>query len=65
MHTWLVQTRARITDGSATARAIDYSLRRWEALTRYVEDGRWPVDNNAIEGLIRPIALGRKNVSDQ
>ncbi len=61
MHKWLVQTRAQITDGSATAKAIDYSLRRWEALTRYVEDGRWPVDNNAIEGLIRPIALGRKN----
>ncbi|MFM1987982.1 MAG: hypothetical protein RJA99_939 [Pseudomonadota bacterium] len=61
MHNWLVQTRAQITDGSATARAIDYSLRRWEALTRYVKDGRWPVDNNAIEGLMRPIALGRKN----
>jgi transposase len=61
MHVWLVKTRTQITDGSATARAIDYSLRRWAALTRYTEDGRWPIDNNHIEGQIRPIALGRKN----
>ena len=61
MHGWLVQTRTQITDGSATARAIDYSLRRWAALMRYTEDGRWPIDNNHVEGQIRPIALGRKN----
>ena len=61
MHGWLVKTRMQITDGSATAAAIDYSLRRWEALKRYIDDGRWPIDNNHIEGQIRPIALGRKN----
>lgn len=47
--------------GSAIAKAIDYSLRRWQALTRFVEDGRIPIDNNWIENQMRPIALGRKN----
>ena len=34
---------------------------RLTALTRYLDDGRYPIDNNAIENAIRPIALGRKN----
>jgi hypothetical protein len=40
------------------AKALDYSLRRWEALTRFVDDGQLPVDNNWIENQIRPIAIG-------
>ncbi len=48
-------------DGSATARAIDYSLKRWVALTRYLDDGDLPIDNNWVENRIRPIALGRQN----
>lgn len=55
------QCRAWLPDGSATARAIDYSLNRWAALTRYVDDGELPVDNNWVENRIRPIALGRQN----
>lgn len=47
--------------GSATARAIDYSLKRWVALTHYLSDGQVPINNNWIENQIRPIALGRKN----
>ena len=47
--------------GSATARAIDYSLNRWAALTRYLDDARLPADNNRVENLIRPIAVGRNN----
>ena len=43
------------------AKAIDYSLKRWIALTRYLRDGAVPIDNNWIENRIRPIALGRKN----
>ena len=39
----------------------DYSLRRWVALTRFVDDGQLPADNNWIENQIRPIALGRNN----
>ncbi len=48
-------------DGSATAKAIDYSLKRWAALTRFIDDADLAADNNRIENLIRPIALGRKN----
>lgn len=48
-------------DGSGTARAIDYSLKRWEALTRYLDDGDVPIDNNWVENQIRPWAIGRAN----
>ncbi|HIF7590844.1 TPA: IS66 family transposase, partial [Klebsiella pneumoniae] len=39
----------------------DYSLKRWLALTRYLEDGAVPIDNNQVENQIRPWALGRSN----
>ena len=61
LYQWMVLQRRQITDGSATARAIDYSLRRWGALTRFVDDGKLPIDNNWAENQIRPIAIGRKN----
>lgn len=60
-HAWLMDVRLKVPDGSATARAIDYSLKRWRALTHFLGDGRVPIDNNWIENQIRPIALGRKN----
>jgi transposase len=41
--------------------AIDYTLKRWEALTRFEEDGALEIDNNLIENAIRPSALGKKN----
>jgi transposase len=58
---WLVRQRGQVPDGSATAKAIDYSLGRWEALTRYLDDGDLPIDNNHVENRIRPVALGRSN----
>jgi len=61
LHAWLITTRHQITDGTATAKALDYSLKRWAALTRFVDDGQLPVDNNHIENQIRPIAIGRNN----
>ena len=61
LHAWLMQQRQKVPNGSASAKAIDYSLKRWAALTRYLSDGRIPIDNNWIENQIRPIALGRKN----
>lgn len=61
LHAWLLEHKQRVPLGSATARAIDYSLKRWHALTRYLEDGQVPIDNNWVENQIRPIALGRKN----
>lgn len=61
LHQWMLLTRQKVTDGSATAKALDYSLKRWTALTRFAGDGRLPVDNNHIENQIRPIAIGRSN----
>jgi transposase len=58
---WLLQQRQKVPDGSATAKAIDYTLNRWRALTRYLEDGELPIDNNWVENQIRPIAIGRSN----
>ncbi len=58
---WLTRQRGQVPDGSATRKAIDYSLGRWAALTRYLEDGDLPIDNNHLENRIRPIALGRNN----
>jgi transposase len=54
-------TATAVPDGSATAKAIDYSLKRWQALTRYIDDGDVPISNNWVENQIRPIALGRSN----
>jgi transposase len=61
LHHWMRQQRQKIPDGSATAKAIDYSLNRWTALTRFIDDGQLPIDNNWVENQIRPIAIGRNN----
>src|SRR5690625_1104416 len=61
LHDWMLAQRTLVPDGSGTAKALDYSLKRWAALTRYLEDGYVPIDNNHIEQQIRPLALGRKN----
>ena len=61
MFEWMRLQRIKITDGSGTARALDYTLKRWQALTRYIDDGQLPIDNNHIENQIRPIAIGRRN----
>lgn len=61
LHDWLRAVREQVTDGTATARAMDYALKRWPALVRYASDARLPMDNNRIENQIRPWALGRKN----
>ena len=58
---WLSDTRVNVAPGSATAKAIDYTLRRWPAIARYVESGILPIDNNPVENTIRPIAIGKKN----
>ena len=58
---WLIAQRLKTADGSGLARAIDYSLKRWPALTRYLDCGTLPIDNNLVENAIRPITLGRRN----
>ncbi len=61
LHEWMTLQRRKVPDGSATAKALDYSLKRWAALIRFADDGQLPVDNNWIENQIRPIAIGRNN----
>ncbi len=51
----------RISGKSDLAKAIRYSLNRWEALSRFTEDGRLEMSNNAAERAIRPLTLGRRN----
>lgn len=60
LHAWLRRERGRVPDGGGIASAIDYSLRRWEALGRFLHDGDVAIDNNHIENLMRPWAMGRK-----
>lgn len=61
LHTWLSATNAKLSQKSDLAKAIRYTLSRWNALTRFADDGRFDIDNNAAERSIRPLALGRKN----
>ena len=51
-HDWLTRHRVQVPNGSSTAKAIDYSLKRWTALVHYLDDGQVPIDNNWIENQI-------------
>ena len=59
--TWLRDQRAKLSSKSETARAIDYSLKRWTALTRFLDNGKLCISNNAAERALRGIAVGRHN----
>ncbi|MEO8976974.1 MAG: IS66 family transposase, partial [Casimicrobiaceae bacterium] len=61
LNRWLDDLRPKVLGNTGLHRAIEYTLRRWPALARTYDDGRYPIDNNPIENAIRPIALGRKN----
>jgi transposase len=61
MHDWLNQTRMQTANGGGSARALDYTLKRWKSLIRYAQSGHLPIDNNPVENVIRPIAIGKKN----
>jgi len=61
LHTWLRATRLTVAHGGGTAKALDYSLKRWPALVRYATDGGLPIDNNPVENAIRPVCVGKKN----
>jgi transposase len=58
---WLETTLSKLSRKSDTTAAIRYALSRWDALTRYIEDGHSEIDNNAAERSLRGVALGRKN----
>lgn len=61
LHAWLGNILARVSTKSELAKAARYSLARWPALTRYVDDGSIEIDNNAAERALRGVALGRNN----
>ena len=61
LHDWLMQTRMQTANGGGSAKALDYTLRRWPSLIRYAQTGHLPIDNNPVENTIRPIAIGKKN----
>jgi transposase len=60
LNEWLRLERQRVADGGATAKAIDYSLNCWTALTRHLDDGAVGLDNNFLERQIKPWQMGRK-----
>jgi transposase len=58
---WLEGCLTKLSQKSDTTAAVKYALGRWEALTRYADDGGLEIDNNAAERALRAVALGRKN----
>ena len=61
LYSWLHATLTTLSKKGELAVAIRYALSRWAALTRYRDDGRLEIDNNAAERALRAVALGRKN----
>ncbi len=60
LETWMRSERARLSRHADVAKAMDYMLKRWDAFTRFLGDGRICLTNNAAERALRGIALGRK-----
>jgi transposase len=58
---WMREQRAKLSRGNDLAKAMDYLLKRWPAFTRFLDDGRICLSNNAAERALRGIALGRKS----
>ena len=58
---WLDEICIRVNPKGTLGRAVAYTIKQWPRLIRYVEDGRLPIDNNMVENIIRPFAVGRKN----
>jgi transposase len=61
LESWLRRERRKLSSKTALAEAMDYSLKRWTALTRFLDDGRICLSNNAAERAVRGIAVGRRN----
>jgi hypothetical protein len=58
---WMREQRAKLSRGNEVAKAMEYMLKRWTAFTRFLDDGRICLSNNAAERALRGIALGRKS----
>jgi transposase len=61
LETWMKSERARLSRHADPAKAFDYMLTRWPAFTRFLDDGRICLSNNAAERALRGVALGRKS----
>ena len=61
LESWLREQRARVSKDSDTGKAIEYSLKRWAALTRFLDDGRLCMSKNAADRELRAVAVGRRN----
>jgi transposase len=61
MHPWLQMLKLKALPKSPMGQAVGYALNQWSALSRYLDDGRLQIDNNAVERQIRSVAVGRKN----
>jgi transposase len=58
---WLNETRPQVAPKLALGKALYYLDHQWSRLVACLDDGRYPIDNNAVENAIRPFAIGRKN----
>ena len=61
LEAWMREQRAKLSRGNDVAKAMDYMLKRWTVFTRFLDDGRICLSNNAAERGVRGIALGRKS----
>lgn len=61
LEAWMRGERARLSRHAEVAKAMDYMLSRWEVFTRFLDDGRVCMTNNAAERALRGVALGRKS----
>jgi hypothetical protein len=61
LHAWMVENRAKLANKNPVAKAMDYMLKRWTGFTRFLDDGRIDLSNNAAERALRGIAMGRKS----
>jgi len=60
LRAWMFRHRAEMSPGAKVGQAMDYMLKRWDAFSRFLTDGRICLSNNAAERALRGIALGRK-----
>ncbi|MES1148702.1 MAG: IS66 family transposase, partial [Bradyrhizobium guangdongense] len=58
---WLREQRAKLSKNNDTTKAINYCISRWDAFSRFLDDGRLCMSNNAAERELRGVAVGRKN----
>jgi transposase len=61
LESWLREQRGKLSSKADLAKAIGYMLSRWQSFTRFLQDGRVCLTNNAAERAIRPLAVGRRN----